>query len=79
MDIDESKIDEVVLALLHLTSFGIEGATRAWKSHDWAVLDRLYEKGFIGDPKGKAKSVIFTEAGEQQSRELFSKYFTKAG
>ena len=51
MDIDESKIDEVVLALLHLTSFGIGGATRAWKSHDWAVLDRLYEKGFIGDPK----------------------------
>jgi predicted transcriptional regulator len=41
----------------------------------WEVLDRLYEKGYIGDPKGKAKSVILTEAGEKLSEELFFKYF----
>jgi predicted transcriptional regulator len=41
----------------------------------WEVLDRLYEKGYIGDPKGKSKSVVFTEAGEKLSEELFFKNF----
>ncbi|MDD3371480.1 MAG: DUF6429 family protein [Alphaproteobacteria bacterium] len=25
-----------------------------WKSFDWAATDRLFEKGFISDPVGKA-------------------------
>jgi hypothetical protein len=56
MDYDTDKVDEAVLALLHLTRFGDKYGTRAWKGHDWDALDRLYEKGYIGDPKGKAKS-----------------------
>ena len=35
MEIDNEKIDEAVLALLHLTSFDDHGFTRAWKGHDW--------------------------------------------
>jgi hypothetical protein len=35
MDYDEEKLDEMVLALLYLTSFTEHGVTRAWKGHDW--------------------------------------------
>lgn len=58
MDYDEEKLDEVVLALLYLTSFTEHGVTRAWKGHDWDVLNRLCEKGLISDPKNKSKSVV---------------------
>ena len=40
-------------------------------------MDRLYEKGYIYDPKGKAKSVIITDVGEKKSEELFKKLFSK--
>ena len=75
MEYDKDKVDEIVLALLYLTSFNDGYATRAWKGMAWEVLDRLYEKGYIGDPKGKAKSVILTETGEKLSEELFFKNF----
>src|SRR5437016_683510 len=38
MEYDEGKVDEMVLALLHLTSFNEQGFTRAWKGHDWDAL-----------------------------------------
>jgi hypothetical protein len=60
MLIDEQKIDEAVLALLYLT---LHDQCRAWKSFDWDSMNRLHEKGFIGDPIGKAKSVVLTEKG----------------
>ena len=77
MESDEKKIDEMVLALLFLTSFTDHGAVRAWKGHDWDALDRLHQKGFISDPKSKAKSVVLTEEGARQSEELFVKFFGK--
>jgi hypothetical protein len=73
---DKDKVDEMVLALLHLTSFADgPSATRAWKSMDWDAMDRLYEKGYISDPKSKAKSVMFSDEGFRLSKELFEKYF----
>jgi len=57
MEHDEKKIDEMVLALMYLTTFTDRGSVRAWKGHDWDALGRLHEKGFISDPKSKAKSV----------------------
>jgi hypothetical protein len=78
MDYDKDKVDEAVLALLYLTMFGDKYGARAWKGHDWDALDRLYEKGFIGDPKGKAKSVILTEEGVAKAEELFCKLFGKS-
>jgi len=45
MKYDEEKVNEVVLALLYLTSFTQRGITRAWKGQDWDVLNRLHEKG----------------------------------
>ena len=75
MDYDEKKVDEVVLALLYLTSFKQGEITRAWKGHDWAALNRLHEKGFISDPKSKAKSVMLSDHGVERSMDLFAKYF----
>ena len=75
MKIDTDKIDDVVLALLHLTSFEGYGALRAWKGHDWDALNRLHEKGFISDPRTKTKSVILTDEGATRSTELFNKFF----
>ncbi len=74
MTYDKDRVDDLVLALLHLTSFTDHGATRAWKSHDWDALDRLCEKGFISDPKSKSKSVVLSDDGVRRSRELFSKF-----
>ena len=75
MEINEEKIDEVVLALLYLNFHGDDGAVRAWKSFDWDAMDRLHKKGFISDPKSKAKSVLVSEEGQKVAKELFEKYF----
>jgi hypothetical protein len=74
-DYDKDKIDEAVLALLHLTAFKDCGVVRSWKGHDWDALDRLHKNGLIGNPKSKAKSVILTEEGRKRSDELFAKLF----
>ena len=78
MTYDEEKVDEIVLALLYLTSFTQSGITRAWKGQDWDVLNRLHEKGLISDPKSKAKSVVLSEEAAKESARLFSKYFTSS-
>ena len=76
MKYDEDKVSEMVLALLHLTTFEQdEYGARAWKSHDWNALDRLHASGYISDPKSKAKSVVLTLEGAKRSRELFEKHF----
>jgi hypothetical protein len=79
MEPNTDKIDDAVLALLHLTSFtegkGEFAFTRAWKGHDWDALGRLHAKGLIGDPVGKAKSVALTKEGQRRAEELFEKLF----
>lgn len=74
MDYNKDKVDEMVLALLHLTSFVDYGSVCAWKSHDWEALDRLHEKGSISDPKSKAKSIVLSEDGARKAQELFQKF-----
>jgi hypothetical protein len=37
---------------------------------------RWISKGYISDPKSKAKSVMMSEDGEKLSKELFTKYFS---
>ena len=73
MEYDKDKVDEMVLVLLHLTTH--EQGTRAWKNMDWDAMNRLHDKGYIGNPKTKAKSVTLTEKGEKLSEELFRKHF----
>jgi hypothetical protein len=72
LEYDHNKVDEMVLALLWLTP---AGQGRAWKSHDWETMDRLHAKAYISDPRSKAKSVVFSEEGERQARELFERHF----
>ena len=76
-EIDTNKIDEAALALLFLSMHSDGGLARAWKGIDWEVMNRLYEKGYILDPKNKAKSVAVTKEGEEKSEELFNKLFSK--
>jgi hypothetical protein len=76
MDFDKDKVDEVTLALLYLVMHEeTEWGARAWKGFDWDTMNRLYEKGFIDNPVGKAKSVAVTPEGCKRSKELFEQYF----
>lgn len=75
MEYDKDKVDEMVLALLYLTSSRDKYATRAWKGLDWQVMERLHEKGYISNPRGKSASVVVSAEGARLSKELFFKYF----
>ncbi len=74
MDIDTEKVDEAVLAVLYLT---LHDGVRAWKGVDWEVLARLHERGFIHDPVGKQKSVVFTDDGLRMAQRCFRELFAK--
>ena len=75
MDYDTDKVDDAVLALLHLTSWEEHGISRAWKGHDWDALERLHRRGLIADPRSKAKSLVLTDEGAVRARELFERLF----
>ena len=73
---DEDKIDEVALAMMYFSRHGSSGlAMRAWKGFAWRILGRLYDKGWISDPKTKSKSVVFTEEGEELAEEYAVRHF----
>lgn len=72
--LDSEKVAEVALALLALT---LHEHCRAWKAMDWDVTDLLYQKGWIADPRGKAKSVLLTEEGLKVADLMLTKHFGK--
>lgn len=72
MKLDTEKVDRAVLALLYL---GLHDGERTWKGFDWDAMNRLHEKGYISDPVGKAKSVLFTEQGLAESERLLEELF----
>lgn len=74
MQYDLDKIDDTVLALLYLT---LHDGNRAWKGFDWDVMDRLYQKGWIENPRNKNKSVVLTETGIARMKDLFERFFGK--
>ena len=75
MTLDTAKIDDAVLALLVL---GRHDGGRAWKGFDWDALNRLHERGYISDPRGRAKSVVFTDEGLARAERLLAELFGKA-
>ena len=75
MNIDTDKVDEAVLSLLQL---GLHEGNRAWKGFDWDAMQRLHAKGYISDPVGKAKSVVFTDAGLRESARLLRERFGRS-
>ena len=40
-------------------------------------MNRLHEQGYITDPRGKAKSVVFTEEGLERAKQFLQKLFSK--
>ncbi|NMB69106.1 MAG: hypothetical protein GYA20_10135 [Chloroflexi bacterium] len=77
MEFDQEKIDEMMLALLYLTSSTDQYGTRAWKGLDAATLTRLHKKGYISDPQSKSPTMLLSEEGARLSKELFIRYFAK--
>jgi hypothetical protein len=73
---NDDAIMHSALALLQL-SLGEPGEGRAWKGLPFSVLDRLFEQGFIEDPRSAAKSVVVTDRGlnacGEAARELFQR------
>lgn len=76
-NLDREKLSQAVLAILGLTAFDDHEVVRAWKGIDWDLLDALFEKGWISDPKGKAKSVVLTTEGARLAQEFLRKHFGK--
>ena len=76
-NLDREKLSQAALAILGLTAFDDHEVVRAWKGMDWDLLDALFEKGWIADPKGKAKSVVLTADGARLAQEFLRKHFGK--
>jgi len=76
-NLDQDKLGEAALAILSLSAWDEEYGARAWKGMDWDLLDVLYQKGWIGDPVGKQKSVHITEQGVPLAATYLEKHFGK--
>ena len=70
-------IDEIMLAFLYFNYFEDNYGKRAWKSLDWDAMGRLHQKGYISDPKSKAKSISITDEAIALGEKLAKKYFQK--
>ena len=76
-DLNQDKLSEAALAILGLNAFRKNQVVRAWKGMDWDLLDVLYQKGWIADPKGKARSVVFTDEGARLAQDFLTRHFGK--
>ena len=72
MSYDNDRIDEAVLALL--AAFAADDG-HVWKGHDFEVMNRLHERGFISNPVNRNKSVYLTESGISRGGQLAAKLF----
>jgi hypothetical protein len=75
MAFNRERAGDLVLALMQLT---LHEQRRAWKSFDWDVMNDLFERGLISDPRSKAKSVLLSDEGLARSREMYDKYLHSA-
>ena len=74
MEIDKDRIDDAVLALLHLA---LHDEIRSRNGFDVDALGRLHAKGMIEDFAGSPESVVFTTDGLTRSKALFESMFGK--
>jgi hypothetical protein len=72
---DEDRVDEMILALLYLTSSHDQYVTRAWKGLPWEAMDQLFKKGYISNPREKSPILVLSAAGARLSKELFFEHF----
>jgi hypothetical protein len=73
--ISDKKIEEAVLALLYIYSVEERAARWSWKTYDWDVTQRLFEQGFIDNPRGTRKSVLLTPEEKKVGKALAEKLF----
>jgi len=78
LNLDQNKIAEGAMAILALTMFKDRDVHRAWKGIDRDVLHDLCDRGWIHDPKGKAKSIVFTDEGRAMAIECMRRQFGEA-
>ena len=76
-NLDREKLSQAALAILGLTAFREHGVVRAWKGMDWDLLDEFFQRGWIADPRGEAKSVVLTADGARLAQEFSAQYFGK--
>ena len=74
---NKDAFDEALLAFLYHGHWleRSTGLARSWKGFDWEAMQRLYEKGLIGDPVNKAKSVTLSEEGLKKAKKAFDRLF----
>ncbi len=72
MNYDSDKIEESILALLGVFEFD---NGRVWRRYDFAVMDALYPKGLITDPRSRNESVYLTDDGIARAKALAIRYF----
>ena len=75
MELDTDKLDAAALAILSLT---LHDGRRVWKGVDWAITDRLFDKGLIENPSGRAKSLVLTEEGLAEAQAALAGLFSKS-
>src|SRR4051794_24309784 len=63
-----------VVALASALPFDCSGCSGTWPMIG-NIMCRLFEKGYIADPRNKAKSVLLTAEGRARSSELFHQHF----
>lgn len=73
-DLDFDRLADAALALMALTR---HDGDRVWKQYPWDLTDRLYEQGYISDPKRKAKSVRLTDEGVERPERLLREWFAR--
>ena len=76
MQYEESRIDELVLALLGAFEFD---NGRMWKRFDFDAMDRLHAKGLITNPRGRQESVHLTPEGLALAKRLAAERFGTGG
>lgn len=74
---DQRKVEDAVLALMHLSAFEDTFGWSTWKTFPWAATDGPHDRGLISDPRSKAKSVALTEEGARLAAELFERLFAE--
>jgi len=77
-ELDQEKVAEAALAVLSLSAFSSDDIMCVWKSVDWDVMGLLYERGWISNPKGKARSVHITGEGLERANAAARALFARA-
>lgn len=71
---DDSKIEDAMLALLSVFEFD---NGRVWKRYDFTMMEALFNKGFITNPRGRTESIYLTPEGKERGKALAEKLFKK--